>query len=235
MKKTRRQLKGLLYRIQIHRVIPTNLFYYISHLSKASKWINEHKNISFSSFPTTKIEYKKRILLYDHVINSENLENIKLNYLEFGVHEGTSFNWWSERLINEECRFYGFDTFSGLPEDWGPFKKGHFGGIDVPEHHDSRSTFLQGLFQQTLIPFLKDFDNNGRKIIHLDADLYSSTLYVLTILTPYIKSGDIILFDEFNVPIHEIKAFMEWTESFYISYEVLGEVNNFFQVAIKIK
>ena len=69
----------------------------------------------------------------------------------------------------------------------------------------------------------------------MDADLYSATLYVLTLLTPFLNSGDIIMFDEFNVPLDEFKAFKEWTESFYIEYEVLGEVNNYYQMALKIK
>jgi hypothetical protein len=58
---------------------------------------------------------------------------------------------------------------------------------------------------------------------------------VLTTLAPFIKKGDILFFDEFNVPMHEFKAFTEWVSSFYIDYEVLGAVNNFYQVAIKIK
>jgi hypothetical protein len=69
----------------------------------------------------------------------------------------------------------------------------------------------------------------------MDADIYSATLYVLTSLAPFLKKGDIIFFDEFNVPLHEFKAFSEWVSSFYINYEVLGAVNNFYQVAIKIK
>lgn len=37
-----------------------------------------------------------------------------------------------------------------------------------------------------------------------------------------------------NVPMHEYKALKEWTESFYPEYEVLGEVNNYYQLAIKV-
>ncbi len=54
-------------------------------------------------------------------------------------------------------------------------------------------------------------------------------------MTPYLKAGDIIFFDEFNVPMHEFKVFTEWSQSFYIDYEVLGAVNNFYQIAVKIK
>ena len=69
----------------------------------------------------------------------------------------------------------------------------------------------------------------------MDADLYSATLYVLTLMTPFLKKGDIIFFDEFNVPMHEFKAFSEWSNSFYLDYEIIGSVNNFYQTAIKIK
>ena len=147
--------------------------------------------------------------------------------------KGTSFRWWASNLTHPEARFYGFDTFTGLPEDWGPFKKGDLSnGNELPKIDDTRCTFYQGIFQKTLFNFLADYKNSKRKIIHLDADLYTSTLFVLTTLSPYLKKGDILMFDEFNVPMHEFKALKDWSESFYISYKVLGEVNNFYQVAM---
>ena len=69
----------------------------------------------------------------------------------------------------------------------------------------------------------------------MDADLYSSTLYVLTSIARYLKPGDIIFFDEFNVPNHEFAAFNQFVSSYYIKYELLGAVNNYYQIAIKIK
>ncbi len=69
----------------------------------------------------------------------------------------------------------------------------------------------------------------------MDTDVYSATLYVLTLITPFLQSGDILFFDEFTVPRHEFKAFHEWSSSFYIDYKVLGGVNNFYQVAMMIK
>lgn len=69
----------------------------------------------------------------------------------------------------------------------------------------------------------------------MDADLFSSTLYVLTSLAPFLKSGDIIIFDEFNVPNHEFLAFEAFINSYYFEYEVLGAVNNYYNLAVKIK
>jgi hypothetical protein len=68
----------------------------------------------------------------------------------------------------------------------------------------------------------------------MDADLYTSTLFVLTSISPILNKGDIIIFDEFNVPMHEFKAFSEWIKAYYIQYEVIAAVNNYYQIAIQI-
>jgi hypothetical protein len=106
----------------------------------------------------------------------------------------------------------------------------------IPQVDDSRHEFIKGLFQDTLPEFLSRgrLQKNKLNIIHLDADLFSSTLYALTSLHPYLKSGDILIFDEFNVPTHEFKAFMDYVDSYYVKYNVLAAVNNYFQIAIEI-
>ena len=231
----RGKLKSLFFALRLHYLIPSNIFAFLGYLSEISKFIQTHKNIGFSDFYSNRFNYKKRELLFEHVIKEEHLDT-EIDYLEFGVSTGNSFKWWTNNIKNKDARFYGFDTFSGLPEDWGPFKAGDMSnGNSPPKIKDNRITFYQGIFQQTLIPFLINYRNKNRKIIHLDADLYSSTLYVLTLITPYLNTGDIIFFDEFNVPMHEYKAFSDWSKSFYIQYEILGSVNNFYQIALKIK
>ena len=233
-----KKIKYLLFKYRIHNLLPKHKLVFLGHLSGLSKWISQQKNISYSDFPVGTYDYSRRYGLYEFLINKENLD-AEIDYLEFGVAKGESFRWWVDRIQHQDARFYGFDTFTGLPEDWGPFKKGDMSnGNELPLVNDNRNicrhTFYQGIFQDTLCAFLETYSNNKRKVIHLDADLYSSTLFVLTSLSPYLKSGDIILFDEFNVPMHEFKAFSEWASSFYIDYEVMAEVNNFFQVGIKI-
>ncbi len=77
-------------------------------------------------------------------------------------------------------------------------------------------------FRKVFIPLLnriKPFFRTKPKIIHLDADLFSSTIFVLSQLYPYLKKGDIIFFDEFNVANHEFLAFKIFTESFYVKTE----------------
>lgn len=229
------KIKGVFFVCRMDRIVPIKLFSFLAHLADLSKWISKNKNKCTNDFYTKSFNYKKREDLYEQVITDFNL-NSNIDYLEFGVSKGLSFKWWINRIKNADARFYGFDTFTGLPESWGPFKKGDMGSGDHPPViNDSRYEFHQGLFQQTLLPFLSKYENDKRKVIHMDADLYSATLYVLTLITPILKSGDIIFFDEFTVPLHEFKAFTEWSSSFYIDYEVLGGVNNFYQIALMIK
>ena len=69
----------------------------------------------------------------------------------------------------------------------------------------------------------------------LDADLYSSTLFVLTSLAPFVKKDDIIFFDEFAVPTHEFRAYQHFISSYYVNLELLGAASNYYFVAFKVK
>lgn len=229
-------LKGVFFASKLHAVTyPVSGFLQLlAGMGRLSRWISRHRDVPYNDFYTPKFDYGKRFDLYRHVFEAERLDG-PIDYLEFGVAKGTSFAWWVEANSHPGSRFYGFDTFTGLPEDWGPFKKGDMSaGNKPPDIEDPRVSFFQGLFQQTLHPFLEQSSFRSRKVIHMDADLYSSTLFVLTSLAPYLKPGDVLFFDEFNVPLHEFKAFSEFVEAFYLDYEVLGAINNYYQVAIKL-
>lgn len=173
--------------------------------------------------------------MYKWVLEKENLIKTPVNYLEFGVSEGHSFRWFLTQNKNPDSLFCGFDTFTGLPEDFGVYKKGAFNtNTQIPQINDHRGKFYQGLFQQTLPGFLSGFSNNKRNIIMLDADIYSSTLYVLTSIAPFLKKDDIIFFDQFAVPTHEFKAFYDFVNSYYIKLELMGAANNYYFVAFKV-
>ena len=95
-----------------------------------SKWANENRKIAGNDF-FSKWAYEKRYVLYNRIFESEKLDT-DINYLEFGVASGASFNWWMKKNINPDSGFYGFDTFTGLPEDFGPYKKGYFNSGEIP-------------------------------------------------------------------------------------------------------
>ena len=212
----------------------SGLFLNLFYLTKLSSWAIKNRKVKYNDFPS-KWDYNKRYKLYEWIIEQEALGTAPVNYLEFGVAQGYSFKWFMKQNTNPQSRFYGFDTFTGLPEDWGPYKKGEFdNGSAPPEIDDSRGRFFQGIFQQTLPGFLPDLDKSKRNIFMLDADLYSSTLFTLTSIAPYLKKGDIIFFDEFALPTHEFKAFYEFVQSYYIHLELIGAANNYYFTAFKV-
>ena len=230
-----RLTKSIFIKLRLHYIFGPleGFFLQLSQLSKMSRWANKHKNIPGNDF-FSKWDYQKRFTLYDSIIRTENLDQ-EINYLEFGVAQGTSFQWWMTKNTNPSSRFHGFDTFTGLPEDFGPYKKGYFNSGSIPHIIDDRGKFYQGLFQQTLPGFLKVFDNSRRNVIMMDADLYTATLYTLTSLAPYLKKGDIILFDEFSVPTHEFMAYQDFINSYYLELEPIGVINNYYFIAFKVK
>lgn len=231
-----RFLKSTFIRLRLHIFFSwtSGIRQQLVWMTKLSKWANDNKKTAFNDFPS-KWDYNKRFGLYNYVIEKEGL-NVGLNYLEFGVADGYSFNWWMTQNTNADSRFYGFDTFTGLPEDFGPYKKGTFSNIDnIPVIKDERGKFYQGLFQQTLPLFLKKFDNSKRTIIMLDADLYSATLFTLTSMASFLKKDDIVFFDEFVVPTHEFMAYQHFISSYYFDLELIGAANNYYFVAFKVK
>lgn len=138
------------------------------------------------------------------------LGDVPVLYLEFGVHRGESIGVWSELLINPDTQLHGFDSFEGLPEDWTLHDgKGTFStGGQVPVFADSRVRFIPGWFDTTLRTY--ELPAHERLVIHLDADLYSSTKTVLDALARHIVPGTYLLFDEFSDRLHELRAFDEF-------------------------
>ncbi|MDP4193269.1 MAG: class I SAM-dependent methyltransferase [Bacteroidota bacterium] len=229
--------KGLFVRMKLHVIVePFSWFLEnLLYLSKFSKWKNSVKRPEFDDFFNGKVDYNNRYKLYQYVLNKEKLDQ-GINYLEFGVAHGNSFIWWMQNNKNPNSRFTGFDTFTGLPEDWNfLFKKGSMSDkSNIPQIEDTRAELKAGLFQDTLPEFLKGMCKDKRNVIHMDADLYSSTLYTLTSIAPYLKKGDIVFFDEFFVPTHEFRAFTDFINSYYLKYEIVGAINNYLQLAIKV-
>ena len=188
-------------------------------LSSAFKaWTRRFRAADLPSFP-------QREQLWDYVIDTYVKED-PVCYLEFGVFDGYSIRHFARRVKHPESRFAGFDTFTGLPEDWGTLATGTFDlQRQTPSINDSRVSFHIGLFQDSLPPFLRTFRaGKSHLVIHCDADLYSSTLFVLTQLAPYMD-GAVVLFDEFNALPHEFRALQDFSRAYRMSYRLIGDVH----------
>jgi len=179
---------------------------------------------------------KDRVWLWESVIQKEGLDRAPIQYLEFGVYQGASISWWLHRIAHPGARFVGFDTFTGLPERWRRSEPlGAFNAHGkTPDVEDPRCSFEAGLFQDTLPVFAGRNDLGGRLVLQLDADLYTSTLFILTRLAPHLKAGDILFFDEFSCPLDEFRAFHEFVRAFRVKYEFLEAVYGYTRVCVKI-
>ncbi len=200
--------------------------------SKFLRWLKIHPCKEFNDR-----HWSDPYALYTFLLETENLKG-QIDFLEFGVAKGQSIKWWIERNKDAESRFIGFDTFLGLPEDYGRVPKGAFSADGKPpEIEDARCSFEIGLFQDTLFGFLERFRLNRKTVVHIDCDLYGSTLFVLTALVPKLKKGDILIFDEFGSirhPAHEFRAFYDFQSAYKVNYRVIGASNFYHQVAIKL-
>jgi Macrocin-O-methyltransferase (TylF) len=150
--------------------------------------------------------------------------------LEFGVQSGHSLE-----LIAQRLSVVGFDGFTGLPEDWGPYPKGSF--AQEPPATDSR--LVIGMFSDTLPTF--DFTTvDPLRLVHIDCDLYSSTKTVLNYLCPNLIPGVIVVFDEFleDWPPNEIRggeeqrAWREFADHTQIDWEVIGHAGGAWAIRI---
>lgn len=215
------------------------LFFFLYNFNLLTSWVHRHKKdkVLMNDFYRSKRHYDDRLKSFAAITEHYRLNDTPVCYLEFGVCGGYSFRWFLEHCRNSESRFYGFDTFEGLPEDWGVFAKGDMIAA-IPDVNDTRAMFIKGIFQDTLNGFLDEHGarlKNTRKVIHMDADLFSATLFALSQLYPYLQKGDIILFDEFNVYGHEFQAYRLFTECFYVKLKLVSAQNNFYHTAFEVE
>lgn len=173
---------------------------------------------------------------YDlHDFLARGLAGEPIDYLEFGVWKGDTFGRWVEANRAKDSRFWGFDSFEGLPEDWEAQPQGTFSvGGQLPDIVDSRAVFVKGWFQDTLYPFLATYEARGRQVVHVDCDLYSSTLFVLSALDRHLAEGAILVFDDFSSLRHEFAAWLDYKRSFNRRFEPLALVSGGHQAAVRL-
>ncbi|HEY2205838.1 MAG TPA: class I SAM-dependent methyltransferase [Pseudonocardia sp.] len=153
--------------------------------------------------------------------------------LEFGVFTGTTL-----KVIASACperEVYGFDSFDGLPEDWRlGFTAGAF-HAEPPEVPGAE--LVVGLFSDTLPGFLREHPGPVA-LLHLDADLYSSTRTVLDLVGPRLRPGSVVVFDEyFNYPgwaEHEHRAWREFVDSSGVDFRYEAYTFDNEQVVVRI-
>jgi predicted O-methyltransferase YrrM len=155
--------------------------------------------------------------------------------LEFGVFQGRSLSVIAEARKGREV--YGFDSFEGLPEDYRPHvRQGAFALDRLPRVEGAE--LVVGWFDDTLPGFL-DAHPGPVDFLHVDGDLYSSAVTVLTLVGPRLQSGSIVIFDEFfNYPGWdqggEFRAWEEYLDRTGARVEYEAYTSNNEQVVVRV-
>ena len=167
-------------------------------------------------------------------------------YIELGVCPGKTINFLA--ALNPHITVYGFDTFTGSPQEWvrqdKTFKKGTYKFRDsafVPPTLQNVVLF-KGLFKKTLPEFTKQYlKKQPIALLHIDSDTYASAKDGFDALGKNIVPGTIIVFDEFyNFPgaeTHEYKALQEFlmTSNYAVEYIAFNALHQQTVVRIKAK
>lgn len=144
-----------------------------------------------------------------------------MTFVEFGVHQGYSINYFSNLNTSPQSVFIGLDSFEGLPEGWGGVPKGYGDvGGRIPQTKDPRVRFIKGWFQDTWDVLSADLTDPRNLVVHYDADLYSSTLFALSKIDT-LKTEYLAIFDEFKG--HECRALYNYIQSYNASVAFLGQ------------
>ena len=154
--------------------------------------------------------------------------------LEFGVYSGSTLKVIANARGGEQV--YGFDSFQGLPEHWRTgFPAGTFSTDGLPDVPGAE--LVVGLFEDTLPGFVAEHDGPVA-FLHVDCDLYSSTVTVLEHVGPRLREGSVVVFDEyFNYPgwrEHEHRAWCEYTERHGLRFEYQGYTGDNEQVVVRL-
>ena len=133
---------------------------------------------------------------------------------ELGVYQGSSAQIICE--AKEDCALYLFDTFSGLPEpgeiETRLLRKGQFSaGFPAVQRllkPYANVRFHPGVFPQSTT----GMEGVRFSLVHLDADLYSSTLAGLEFFYPRMVPGGIILTHDYSTLPGVARAFADFLD-----------------------
>jgi hypothetical protein len=221
---------------------------------EAAKYMNEHLHEALvfkGANPKGRKDPEGRLALLTHALDVALESGLGRGSLiaEFGVHRGVSITHLANTLTARAStkgdtiptRVHGFDSFEGLPGDWYLGRKaGKFNRDGVLPDVPSNVRLHKGWFADTLPTFLENNDGPAA-LLHLDADIYSSTKTVLDAFSDAgrIRPGTVLVFDEyFNYPgwkEHEYKACMEWVAERKVKLRYFAQAPCHYSVAVRVE
>lgn len=145
-------------------------------------------------------------------------------FLDFGVDDGEATN---ILAVAAPGVVHGFDTFQGLPEDWGgtPHRRGAFSRNGKAPRLLSNVRLHTDPLIQALPAFLESHPDQV-SFVRLNTRTHAATETVLDRMADRLSSGSILVFaNYFNYPHwmrHEHRALREFAESRSRPYRYIG-------------
>jgi Macrocin-O-methyltransferase (TylF) len=190
--------------------------------------------------------------IWQEIVDDMSRRGIKGDLLEFGVYVGQSFRTLIDLFAGKNLidRFYGFDSFQGLPKPdvdkdpstWavGAFsatKADAWARISRGLSDTSKIELVEGWFSDTLALYRDKIKNIA--FIRIDCDLYQSTVDVFEFADGRIVDGGILYFDDWTHDHRtgETRAFFEFAEktaSYYRFEKIVTVSDGGFAVRVKL-
>jgi hypothetical protein len=172
---------------------------------------------SFTHLPFGSLIGRDGLMLWirEHLDKCE----IKGSYYEFGVLNGESIEQSYFILRESVNKYVGFDSFEGLSPlsvrderalSYQPnFCEGNFKsmGCDAVRKHvlscgmpDDKLILIEGFLEKSLTPQLRETltaSAGPASVVHLDVDLYSSTIAALEFIYEFLQTGTWLLCDDY--------------------------------------
>lgn len=147
---------------------------------------------------------------YDKVFRYLSNERKSINIIEFGVGGGTTASFFFQAGNANKVKiksYYGFDSFKGLQltdqKDSVRWKDGEFASSEkmatnLINKFSDKKTIIK--IKNAIYSKLEKADlpqYQGATLLHIDCDLYSSTIEALNFIKDKIEIGTIILLDDY--------------------------------------
>lgn len=193
------------------RLLWANLFYQgdAEHLAGVTEDIIQSYRVQTSDLAGAQ---KSRDRFHVLSIAAEKTRLLPGIVMEFGVFEGVTLRHIAKE-IGPSRRVTGFDTFKGLPDDWGRLlEKGTF-ATDVPSLEGFSNAALEvGRIEDTL-PALLARDGQPVSMVHIDCPYYAINIFILEQVLPRMPEGSVVVFDEYyGYPSFKDHEFRAWAE-----------------------
>ena len=128
------------------------------------------------------------------------------DFAECGVYKGGSAFLIADRMTQSDAKerqLHLFDTFQGMPsaanEDPSGIKEGRFGDTSLPAVQEYLRQFPFVRFYQGHIPETLEAVKDRRfAFVHIDVDLYQTTLDCLHFFYPRTVPGGVMIFDDYG-------------------------------------